>query len=457
MDRPTLDYADMLRPVRGGVEANPDLWRERLRTARATFDALRDAGRLGFLELPDPESVETVRELAERWRGSIDDVLVLGIGGSALGSLALRDALLGADWNEADARRAGRPRLHVLDNVEPHRPARLLERLDPERTVVNVISKSGGTAETLALYLVVRRHLEATLGARAAERLVFTTDPERGALRRIARREGIATLDVPPAVGGRFSVLSPVGCSPLALCGVDPEALAVGAAEARSACLAEDVLDNPAALFAVLLHAAHADAARSIHVLMPYGDRLRSLAAWFQQLWAESLGKKRSAEGRHEHVGLTPLIAVGATDQHAQVQLFMEGPEDKVVVFLGVTEPGVDVAIPRLHEDDTDVSYLGGHTLAELLRVERTATRTALREAGRPSMTLEVAALDERVMGWLFTFFQVATVLAGGLYGVDPLDQPGVELGKRLTYGALGREGYDAPAPVDAPGPGRRV
>jgi glucose-6-phosphate isomerase len=170
---------------------------------------------------------------------------------------------------------------------------------------------------------------------------------------------------------------------------------------------------------------------------MPYSDRLRSLALWFQQLWAESLGKAGN--------GPTPLPAVGATDQHSQVQLFMEGPHDKVVVFIAVSDVGDPVAIPSLHGEIVELGYLGGHSLAELLDAERRATAEALRQAGRPSMTIEVEKLDAHALGALFMLLQIATVYAGALYGVDPLDQPGVELGKRLTYGLLGRAGYQAP------------
>jgi glucose-6-phosphate isomerase len=182
-----------------------------------------------------------------------------------------------------------------------------------------------------------------------------------------------------------------------------------------------------------------------IHVMMPYSDRLRSFALWFQQIWAESLGKIREKGGEERHIGPTPLPAVGATDQHSQVQLFMEGPRDKVVIFLAVEETPDPVMIPELHPEMPGLSYLGGHTLAEILTAERRATTEALRQRGRPSMTLEIKELSAHTLGGLFMLFEVATVLAGALYGIDPLNQPGVELGKDLTYGLLGRDGYSPP------------
>jgi glucose-6-phosphate isomerase len=206
--------------------------------------------------------------------------------------------------------------------------------------------------------------------------------------------------------------------------------------------------ENPAGLLATVLHAMDTEKGRPIHVLMPYADRLRALTLWFQQLWAESLGKLRGSE----HVGPTPLPAVGATDQHAQVQLFMEGPQDKVVIFLS-TEPGEDVPIPALHGDIDALAYLGGATLGGLLDAERRATTEALRRRGRPSVTLHVGPVTPSSLGGLLMLFQIATVYAGALYGVDPLDQPGVELGKELTYGLMGRAGY---APPELPDPDPR-
>ncbi len=186
-----------------------------------------------------------------------------------------------------------------------------------------------------------------------------------------------------------------------------------------------------------------------IHVLMPYSDRLRSFAAWFQQLWAESLGKARDREGKEVNAGPTPLPALGATDQHSLLQLLMEGPRDKVVLFMGVGGVKDPVEIPALRPEFPALSYLGGHTLSELLDTERRATMEALRQEGRPNLSMEVEDLTPRALGELFMLFQIATVFAGALYGVDPLDQPGVELSKKLTYGLLGQGGVRTPPARD--------
>jgi glucose-6-phosphate isomerase len=410
----------------------------------------RGAGEYAFYGLVDQGvTVREIKTFAEGLGQAHDHVLVLGIGGSALGTKALLNALRRPNWNEWDDEgREFFPRLTVLENVDPTSVHAALGRIDPRRVLVNVISKSGGTAETMAQYLVVRAWLEEALGPAAYRHFVFTTDPVRGALRDIAGREGIATLDVPPDVGGRFSVLSPVGLLPAALVGIDVDGLLQGASRAVERAEADELRRNPAALYAALKWAADTDLAARIHVLMPYSDRLRELAEWYRQLWAESLGKRVDRSGRTVHVGPTPVGAVGATDQHSQVQLFMEGPFDKVITFVEVERAQDDVRIPPRSDLPPDLAYLPGHTLGELLRAEYEATATALSQMGRMNCTLHLPDLSPATIGEAIMFFQIATGYAGVWYGIDPFDQPGVELGKRLTYAAMGRPGYDRPAPV---------
>ena len=458
MSVPELDYSNVIADVLGpnGIEASRldgDL-AERFGAAHEAVLARRSSGDMGFFDLPaDQATATTVQDLADGFGQWFENVVVLGIGGSSLGGITLRDALLGPGWNERDDEsRSFFPRLYVLENPDPDTARGLLNRLDVRRTLFNVISKSGTTAETMALYLVIRgRLLEVVDEDKVHGHFIFTTDPERGVLRSLAARDGVPTLSIPPNVGGRFSVLSPVGLFPAAITGTPVAELLLGARRVLDRCTTSELRQNPAGLLATLLHALDTEHGRSIHVLMPYADRLRSLTLWFQQLWAESLGKLKGDES----VGPTPLPAVGATDQHAQVQLFMEGPHDKAVVFLS-TEPAEDVSIPALHPDIDALKYLGGATLGSLLDAERRAPTEALRRRGRPSMTLHLGQVTPSSLGGLLMLLQVATVYAGSLYGVDPLDQPGVELGKVLTYGLMGRTGYEPPEFPD-PDPRWRV
>jgi glucose-6-phosphate isomerase len=440
-----LDYTNMFAPaVAGGIPA--DVWENAdalFAKAHQEFEKRRMAGELGFLDLPGDSALHAQSvDFAKRTRGRFDDVVVLGIGGSALGPIALRTSLRKPQWNLLDAgERDLRPRLHVLDNLDPVTIAGMLDRVVKlERTLFIVTSKSGGTAETMAQYLVVRDQLEQhRLSTR--DHIVFVTDPQKGALRPLASKEGIPALDIPANVGGRFSVLAPVGVLPAALMGINTTSLLQGAGDMAKRCTGSSLRENPAGVFATLQFLADTKAGKHVHVLMPYSDALRDMAAWFVQLWAESLGKQRMDDKKH--VGPTPLAALGATDQHSQVQLFMEGSADKTITLIAVPT-SADIDIPKLHGDVAELAYLGGHTLGEVLDVERRATAGALAKRGRPNMTIELEDVSPASVGALFMLLECATIYAGALYGVNPLDQPGVELGKQFTYAMLGRPDADA-------------
>ncbi len=444
----SIDFTNMMAgPLPNGAGITDAQWAygaSRFQDAHVRVLARYAAGTLGFIDLPTEEPrVDAILAMAGRFGGTVDHVLLLGIGGSALGPIALRSALCPPHWNELDdAARGGHPRLHVLDNVDPVTIAATLARLPLARSLVLVVSKSGGTVETMAQYLIVREALEAALGVDAARsRLVFVTDPEVGALRAVARAEGIATLEIPSNVGGRFSVLSPVGLLPAALIGIDIRGVMAGAAACAARCTGAELTGNPAGVFAVLQWLADTSHGGRIQVLMPYADGLRDIASWFVQLWAESLGKIR-ADGTS--VGPTPLPAVGATDQHAQVQLFMEGPRDKTVTFIKVAGREALGLIPSRHAERPELGYLGGRTLGHLLEVERQATAGALAARGRLNLTITVPALDARSVGALLYLFELATAYAGELYEVNAFDQPGVEIGKQFAYAMLGRAGSEA-------------
>jgi glucose-6-phosphate isomerase len=444
----TLDYNNMLAPRLGGRGIDParlDAMADRFREAHQDAARRREAGELGFYALADGgETVRAIQEFAQGGGQAFSNLVVLGIGGSALGTVALRTALRHPFWNELDDdAREFYPRLYVLDNVDPATFGAFLERVDLRRTLFNVISKSGGTAETMSQYLVVRERLQAELGDGYRRHLLFTTDPEKGVLRALAKEEDIATLPVPPNVGGRFSVLSAVGLLPAAMIGIDVDELLAGAKEMVERCGTAELRANPAGLFAALQYLADTELDAPIHVMMPYSDRLRDVADWFRQLWAESLGKQRTRDGREVFAGPTPVRSLGATDQHSQVQLYVEGPFDKTITFLAERDGGADVQIPSAYPQHAELAYLGGHSLGELLRTEMLATEAALAQRGRMNMAIEVPRVDARSLGGLMMLLQIATVYAGHFYGVDPMDQPGVELGKQLTYGIMGRPGFE--------------
>jgi glucose-6-phosphate isomerase len=410
----------------------------RVKAAHRELVERRRSGSLPFFDLPtDRAAAEESKKLAAELRRDHDNLLVLGIGGSSLGAKALFTGLTHPMHNLLPAEKRSGLRTFFPDNADPGTFSGLLDLLDLRRTAAAVITKSGGTAETWAQMLVLRnRYLDLGGDDVLKRHVVAVTDPEKGALRQIATKEGWRTLPVPPAVGGRFSVFTPVGLLPAAAAGIDVDELLAGAAEMVKRCETDDVLKNPAYLAASVLYLMDQKCGRRLHVFMPYADALRETSDWFVQLWAESLGKG-------EKVGPTPLRAVGATDQHSLIQLLMEGPQDKMTVFVRVNASRMDRTIPSAWTNQADVAYLGGHSLQELLNVEHQATAAALAAAGRPSMTLRIPALDPRTLGELMMMWEIATAFAGSLYGVDPFDQPGVEAGKRYIGGLMGRPGFE--------------
>jgi glucose-6-phosphate isomerase len=235
--------------------------------------------------------------------------------------------------------------------------------------------------------------------------------------------------------------LTAVGLLPAWIAGVDIDGLLRGAAMMAERCTKPALAENPASVLAAVACLHHRLRQRPLHVMMPYADALRPFAAWYVQLWAESLGKRVNRRGQTVETGPTPLAAIGATDQHAQVQLFMEGPRDKLITFVRVKAAGRDVVVPRA---DGDFAYLSGVSMNALLDAEREGTTQALAQDGRPSLTLTLDALDAEHVGGLVFLYEAATAIAGELYAIDAFDQPGVEEGKRLAFGLLGREGYTA-------------
>jgi glucose-6-phosphate isomerase len=432
-----LDYTGCLQATVGRAGLTAAQVRRACAAADRGRKALKrrlDQRQYGFDAVLDEPAEPSLRE-GRRLAALADTLVVDGIGGSALGALALQTAL----------RPRGR-RLVILDNVDPEGVSARLEGLDPRRTAVNVVTKSGSTAETMANLLVMLEWMESRLGEGHIQRWCATTDPEKGDLLALARRLGMPVLHVPPNVGGRFSVLTPVGLLPAAFLGLDVDALLAGARDMRRHCWSARPERNLGVLGAVLLHEMATRRGRNIQVVMPYAEALLHMADWYRQLWAESLGKRLDRRGRKVETGQTPVVALGATDQHSQVQLYVEGPHDKVVTFWEVSAFRQEVAIPRLHEDLASTAYLGGRTLGELLLAEKKGTEVALARAGRPSLTYLLPPLSEHVLGQLFYLFEFQTALSGELYGIDAFDQPGVEGGKRATYALMDRPGHEAEA-----------
>lgn len=382
----------------------------------------RNLPELAFIDLPSCDTSE-IKKVAEWIRSDTEDFLLLGIGGSALGPKTILESL--SPFHNYRKR----PRVFICDNVDPITIANTLSIINKEKTTVNVITKSGSTAETMALFMILNNEIPDI-----ENRLIATTDPEKGNLRKIAQSMGLKTLSIPPGVVGRYSVLSPVGLLLAEVIGVDCAEMLRGARDINDKCLKDDVWMNPAYLTGTLLYLMNKKG-RNINVLMPYADGLKSLSEWFCQLWAESLGKNG--------YGITPYPSLGTIDQHSQLQLWMDGPQDKVVIFLRIEDYRLDIKIPELFKDIEGIGYLGGHYLSELIRAEEESTELALSKNGRPNMTISIPVLDAYHLGQVFQFFEITTAFTGLMYNINPFNQPGVEEGKNFTYGMMGKKGYD--------------
>lgn len=393
------------------------------------------------------EHTRDVKDIVVKCKGKFENLVVLGIGGSALGNIAVQAALNPSTWNlMSSAERNGCPKLFVVDNVDPTLFAEVFAVCERsgglEKTLFNVISKSGETAETAAQFMIIRDMLKRKLGVNYANNIVAVTDPAKGTMRKICDAEKFTTLPVPDGVGGRFSVLSPVGLFSAAMCGVDIDALLEGARVMDLRCSRENLLENPAALLAFLLVELGQKKGKTNHVLMPYSNALFLLADWYRQLWAESLGKEQDNNGREVFAGFTPVKALGATDQHSQIQLYREGPNDKVIGLVAVDDFGSDVTIPKGLGIEA-LTYLEGKSMSTLLNAERRATEFALLESLRPNYTIHFPKIDAYHVGEFIMLWQIATAYAGLMLNIDAYNQPAVETGKQATFGLMGRTGYE--------------
>ena len=423
----TQDIAQCLAAHIGAGGLDDGALAAALARCRPALDGLRRAraaDAMPFLALPErADDIAEIEALAAESRGALRDVAVFGAGGSSLGGRALC----------ALAAPGARPRVRFADNLDSRGFAALMAELDPARTLFLVVSKSGGTAETLAQFLAAWEWARAGGGADAARRaFVVLCRPGGGPLRRLALRRGLRVIDHDPELGGRYSVLSPVGLAPAACAGLNARAARAGAAEVLHAALAaDDPRDSPPALGAAVQVALAETRGVRIVVTMPYCDRLAPFASWFGQLWAESLGK----DGK----GTAPVAALGPRDQHSQLQLWRDGPADKAFTLISVDADGSGPRVPAgAAEEEPGLAWLAGAAFDDAVLAMARATADSLAAAGRPVRRIRLPALDERALGGLFMHFMLETVIAARLLGVDPFDQPAVEHGKRLARRYLG-------------------
>ncbi|MFC1539521.1 glucose-6-phosphate isomerase [Candidatus Latescibacterota bacterium] len=418
---------------------------ESLRERAVSIDtAMRDGrkkGKYPYRDLPHG-NIDEIILYADIVRNKYENFVNVGIGGSALGAQALFMSLCHPFHNLLESNSILGMRMFFADNIDPDYLKGIFDVCKPEKTIYNIITKSGSTAETMGTFLLVKDILEQHLGKSWHEHVVITTDASKGDLRKIADDENITSFVVPDGVGGRFSVFTPVGLLPAACAGIDIKELLSGASAMDRRLENSDIMDNPAYLYSMYQYLLDTESGKPISVMMPYSSALYGIADWYRQLWAESLGKKHDLDGNVVNVGPTPVKALGVTDQHSQVQLYVEGPYDKVFTILAVEQFENEQVMKPAYPGSSALEYLGGRSMAELIKAERLGTIYALTVNNRPNMTITLPAITPYTIGQLLYALEVATIFSGGLYKINPLDQPGVEAGKIAAFALMGRPGY---------------
>ncbi|GMU92941.1 MAG: glucose-6-phosphate isomerase [Candidatus Hydrogenedentota bacterium] len=422
----------------------------RIAQAHAVLRRERESGAYGFWTLhEDAATLAQVKEAAARFHArGYDNFVVLGIGGSALGITALVTALKSKFYNlQSKGQRKGRPRVFVMDNIDPITFRDVMKLCPPRKTLYNAISKSGTTAETMCQLMIVIETIEKKLGKQAVrEHLVVTSNPRgegvsKSLLHAVADEYGLTEFAMPLNVGGRFSVFSSVGLFPAAMLGMDVDAMFEGCAAMDERCAKPDLRENPAYLHAAFQYLADTRKGKCMSVMMPYADSLRDVADWYRQLWAESLGKKLSLDGEEVHTGQTPIKALGATDQHSQIQLYREGPNNKLINMLEVAKFDRNLKIPDVIQSISELDYLRGRTMNKLMAAELRGTIDALTLSKRPVVRITLPRVDAHTVAQLLYLLEVETAMAGRLYNVNTFDQPGVEEGKRIARVLMGGKG----------------
>jgi glucose-6-phosphate isomerase len=403
----------------------PSLLKQKSQDFDKYRDLIKSRGQ-GFIDLPsDKDILKEINDFASSIKGKYDEYVILGIGGSMLGPKCILDTFF------PDKTSQSKPKVTCVDNVDPYIIESIKNRLDFSKTLFLVQTKSGGTPETIAQYLYFKEEVE-NRGLSLKDHFVFVTDPEVGYLRKVADEEDIQTFPIPQNVGGRFSVLTAVGLLISALMNLNITKMLKGAEDVVNAEFFEG--KSKQAYNLAICNYALAQKNKTNLVIMPYNSRLATFADWAIQLISESTGKEKNLEGDIVNVGLTPIPSLGATDQHSQLQLFKEGPNDKQIIFIETSDYLAQAPIPSKElVSNPGLSYLKDHTFNDLIQAEMEGTRQSLTESLRPNYTLTISKTDEYNLGALFMFFELHTAFLGEFLNINTFDQPGVERSKVLT------------------------
>ena len=418
--------------IEGGLDSIED-YKNKAQKGLSQLIKSAEENKIGFTKLINTDN-SNIKAFVKSISGKFNDLIIIGIGGSSLGFEAIADAILPYGYNSLSfSERGGFPRVWIADNIDPFKTYWIAKNCVPQDTLVCVITKSGSTVETISNFMYIYRWLVEDVED-INEHIIIITDNVDNPLRKFGREKNFQIFDIPVNVGGRYSVLSPVGMVPAAILGMDIDKFQYGAKEVTMPNY-EKILH----LAAVYIY--YIEKKYNINVIMPYSSRLNAFGRWFCQLWAESLGKKYNLKGEIINFGTTPLPSLGANDQHSLLQLFKEGPSDKVITFIEVENHDFEINLQNVYIKDFE--YLKNKKIGELLNIELKSTELALKKENKPSIKVKLENIDEYTLGYLFMLYQYVVPVVGYTYDINPFDQPGVEEGKNFAYGLMGRHGYE--------------
>jgi glucose-6-phosphate isomerase len=422
----------MSKYLNGGIE-NIDEYKSKAQKGLSQLIKSSEENKVGFTKLVNND-YKNIKDFAKSVAGKFNDLIVIGIGGSSLGFEAIVDAILPYGHNSLSfSERGGFPRIWIADNIDPYKSYWITKNCVPQDTNVCVITKSGSTVETISNFMYIYNWLEAEVED-IKEHIVVITDNVENSLRKFAIEKHFQIFDIPINVGGRYSVLSPVGMVPASMLGMDINKFLQGAKDA-----VETNYEKILHLAAVYIY--YIEKRYNINVIMPYSSRLNAFGKWFCQLWAESLGKKYNLKGEIVNFGTTPLPSIGANDQHSLMQLFKEGPNDKIITFIEVENHDFEIALENIQIKDFD--YLKDKKIGNLINIELKSTELALEKENKASIKIIIENIDEYTLGYLFMLYQYVVPVIGYTFDINPFDQPGVEEGKKFAYALMGRAGYE--------------
>lgn len=443
-----LDYTNCLAAsigaTHGLTDAEIDTLVAKFPKHHENIEELRSTGESGFFDLPY-QNLDALNALVKEHAGKWDDLVLIGTAGATIGTIALFKGLCHEQHNLLPAAaRKKTPRFTVIDNCDPRTVEDIFAAIDAKKTLFILNTKSGNTAEANALFLWLIATLRKKVGKGApAKQLILCTEAERSILTAAAKEEKIATLPIPNNLTGRFAVLHASSLLPAALLGIDVKAVLAGAEAMDKRTRHDKAMNNPAYMHSLIHYLLTRKRRKTLHATMVFSNRLNGWVDWYNHLLAVSLGKMLNKKGKAVHVGPSPAEPCGPAGGYGQMQLYQEGPFDKVTCFITCKNHGCDLEIPNLWPKQEGLSYLANRKASEIIDMAYFGAAHAITSTGRPNMTVHMDDVSPQSLGGLIYMFQLSTVMSAELYGIDSFDQPGVDLNKQAIFAQLGRPGFE--------------